>query len=851
MRDLKRYRQKRDPERTPEPFGDEARGRPIPPGGARRFVVQQHAARSLHWDLRLEIEGVLVSFAVPRGPSLDPAERRLAVQTEDHPLEYAEFEGVIPAGNYGAGAMIVWDDGRYRSVDGVAPADGLAKGKLDLELSGHKLRGRFALVRTKGEPAGRSWLLLHKSRRTFAPPDVVEAAPESVLSGRTVAEVAAGADREAAVAEAIGDLDPPAWRGDAAELRPMLASNGEGPFSDPAWRFELKYDGVRLLASRESRDAPVVLRTRTGRDRTDVYPEVAAALTHLPVGAFVIDGEVVSLDETGRSSFERLQRRFAQTDPDAIARARVEAPAVFQVFDLLAVSGRDLRACALDDRKRILAAFAPRGGVVRFVDHVEGDGEALFEAAREHGLEGVIAKRGDARYEAGRRSPRWLKLKVPRSATLAIVGWAEGQGSRRSLGSLALAWQRDGRLVYAGQVGSGLSEEGIARLLPQLEATRVGEPPCDGVSETARRRLHWVTPEWCCEVGYTEVTRTGQLRHPVFQGLREDVGLDDCRAPADDFDRSALSEAAPARRKPAGGLALSRLDKVFWPVEGYTKGDLLAYYERIWPWLAPYLRDRPLVLTRYPDGIEGKHFYQKNAPDFTPEWVQRASIEGTDYFICNELDTLRYVINSGAIALHVWHSRTVDLEHPDWVLLDLDPKQAPFGDVVRVARHLHKLLDACEAPHFVKTSGQDGLHVMLPLAGQLDHGEARQLAEALSRVVAAELPDRATLVRPLARRADKVYLDYLQNGRGKLVAAPFSVRPRPSAPVSTPLTWGQVTSRLDPVRWNLRTTPRRMKAHGDPMAGLLSAELDVERLLSHLGERMANNDPAALEAEPG
>lgn len=849
MRDLKRYRQKRDPERTPEPFGDEGLGRAIPPGGARRFVVQQHAARNLHFDLRLEIEGVLVSFAVPRGPSLDPAERRLAVQTEDHPLEYAEFEGVIPDGNYGAGAMIVWDDGTYRSVDGVAPADGLAKGKLDLALSGHKLRGRFALVRTKGEPAGRSWLLIHKSRRAFEGPEPIETAPESVLSGLTVTEVAAGEDREEAVARAIGGLDPPAWRASSAALRPMLAKAGEEPFSDPAWRFELKYDGVRLLAAREARGAPVVLRTRTGRDRTDVYPEVAAALAHLPVGAFVIDGEVVSLDDTGRSSFERLQRRFTQTDPGAIARARIEAPAVFQAFDLLAVAGRDLRALPLDDRKRILAAFAPRSGVVRFVDHVEGDGEALFEAAREHGLEGVIAKRGDSRYEAGRRSPRWLKLKIPRSATLAIVGYSEGLGSRRSLGSLALGWQRDGRLVYAGNAGSGLSDDAIAHLLPQLEATAVADPPCEDVPESLRRPIRWVTPEWFCEVGYTEVTSSGQLRHPVFLGLRDDAVLADCVAPRDATDRSALSEAEPARPEPASGLVLSRLDKVFWPVEGYTKGDLLAYYQAIWPWLAPYLRDRPLVLTRYPDGIDGKHFYQKNAPDFTPDWAQRASIEGTDYFICNELDTLLYVINSGAIPLHVWHARTVDLEHPDWVLLDLDPKQVPFGHVVRVARHLHKLLAACEAPHYVKTSGQDGLHVLLPLSGQLDHGEARQLAEALSRVVVAELPEVATVIRPLARRADKVYMDHLQNGRGKLIAAPFSVRPRAAAPVSTPLSWGQVTSRLDPARWNLRTTPRRMASHGDPMAGLLSAELDVERLLSHLADRLSHGAAAGSEAE--
>jgi bifunctional non-homologous end joining protein LigD len=325
----------------------------------------------------------------------------------------------------------------------------------------------------------------------------------------------------------------------------------------------------------------------------------------------------------------------------------------------------------------------------------------------------------------------------------------------------------------------------------------------------------------------------------VFRGLRDDVAPGDCRAPAGPEEREALATTAAAAAPAAPALALTRLDKVFWPVEGYTKGDLLDYYETVWPWLAPYLRDRPLVLVRYPDGIEGKHFYQKNAPDFTPDWAVHREIEGTDYFLCNDLDTLRYVVNSGAIPLHVWHARTTDLDHPDWLVLDLDPKEAPFAHVVRVARHTHRVLESCGAPSFVKTSGQAGLHVLVPLGGRLDHDEARRLAEVLARAVVADLPEIATVARPLARRADKVYVDYLQNGRGKLIAAPFSVRPRPHAPVSTPLTWGQVTVKLDPARWNLRTTPKRMARAGDPMAGLLEAETDVEALLSQLGERLA------------
>jgi bifunctional non-homologous end joining protein LigD len=542
------------------------------------------------------------------------------------------------------------------------------------------------------------------------------------------------------------------------------------------------------------------------------------------------------LDASGRSSFERLQRRFTQTDPDGVAQAQAEIPVVLYAFDLLGALGRDLRGLPLVIRKELLSRFMPSVGQLRFADHVEGDGLALFEAAAEHDLEGIVAKRAESQYETGRRSRAWSKVKVPRQAALVIVGYVGGRGSRAGLGSLMLAWHRDGNLVYAGNAGSGLSERTISALLEQLEGAEVDQPAFQGAPPESSRGTTYVRPELVCEAGFTEVTSAGLLRHPVFVRLLEDVAPTDCRAPA---DRDEPAEVAVSPREPAPRLDLTRLDKVFWPVEGYTKGDLLAYYEAVWPWLAPYLEDRPVVLTRYPDGIEGKHFYQKNAPEFTPDWVQREQIEGTDYFICNDLRTLLYVINSGAIPLHVWSARLGDLDRPDWLILDLDPKSAPFVHVVEIARHIHRLLDGLGAPHFAKTSGQDGLHVMLPLGGQLDHGQAKALGEVLARVVAADLPDIATVARPVAARGDKVYVDFLQNGRGKLIAAPFSVRPRPHAPVSTPLTWPQVTRRLDPARHTIVTTPQLMQKRGDSMRGLLEAPVQVEELLAGLSERLA------------
>jgi bifunctional non-homologous end joining protein LigD len=834
MRDLRGYRAKRDPERSPEPFGAEVEPRALPPGAARAFVVQQHAARALHYDLRLEIDGVLVSWAIPKGPTLDPAHKRLAVQTEDHPLEYADFEGVIPPGNYGAGAMIVWDRGVYRSLEG-SPAEGLAKGKLDLALEGHKLRGRFALVRTKrGE--GRDWLFFAKRAQAHPEGELIEREPASVFSGLTVAELREGRRLDAELGEAARRAGAPRRALDAAKLRPMLATPHEQPFRRAGWLFELKYDGVRVLAEKQGDRVRVF--ARSGAERTGQYAEIATALRHLPIESALLDGEVVALDELGKSSFERIQRRFTPSDPEAVARARREVPVLLYAFDLLALAGHDLRELPLATRKQLLARLVGRLGFVRFADHVEEDGVALYEAARQHGLEGVVAKRADSRYEAGRRTRSWLKLKLPRTLTLAIAGSLPGKGSRGPIGSLLLAGLREGRWVYAGNVGSGLDGAALARLDPELEARRVAEPPFEGGPERWPKGVRFARPELACDVRFSEVTSAGSLRHPAFLGLRDDVSPSDCLAPALEAAASAgpAPDSAPA---PAAEPRLTRLDKVFWPVEGYTKGDLLAYYEKVWPWLSPYLRDRPLVLTRYPDGIEGKSFYQKNAPEFTPAWARRANVDGTDYFVCNELRTLLHVVNSGAIPLHVWSGRLETLDRPDWLILDLDPKQAPFSAVVTIARHLHALLASLGAEPFVKTSGQAGIHVMLPLGAAYTHEQSRALAEAIARTVCAELPELATITRPVAARGDKVYVDFLQNGRGKLIAAPFSVRPRPGAPVSMPLRWSEVTRRLAPERFTIRSAPARLARRGDPLRGVLGPGIDALRLLEALARRLA------------
>ena len=872
---LSAYRRKRSPGATPEPAGGSAaEGSPGAIGRPARFVVQQHAARRLHWDLRLEMGGVLRSWAVPKGPSLDPAEKRLAVETEPHPMEYADFEGVIPDGNYGAGAMIVWDRGAW--VPHLDPDEGMETGKQLFDLQGYKLRGLWTLVRTKRsgetEPS-REWLLIKKPDPYATGEDAEALGAESVLSGLTVEELASGGERAARLHAELDELGAPRRAVVLDRVRPMLAETAPAPFSRPGWLFELKYDGYRLLAATgdaagERAAQGVRMIYRSGRDATAAFPDLARALAALPFDSVVLDGEVAVLDEESRPSFQRLQRRALLSRRPDVERAAVELPAVFFVFDLLAFEGRDLRPLPLAERKRLLAHALPAAGPVRFADHVEERGEELYAAVRERGLEGLLAKQADSPYRAG-RSPAWLKVRADRTAELAVVGMTAPEGSRGGFGALHLAWRDGGRWVYAGRVGSGFSEADLATLSGRLEAALrdpPGEPPPDlepaPGGEVPRGGEHaWVEPSLVVEVRYKEVTEVGQLRQPVFLRVREDRRPEDClleggagvehpeepdEAAPDVPAETRDERGAPAARRPAdrGRLRLTNLEKVFWPEEGYSKGDLIAYYRAVAPAILPFLRDRPVVLDRYPDGVTGKSFFQKNAADFTPAWVRTEEIHGDDgeatrYFVCDDEEALLYLANLGTVPLHVVSSRIGSLERPDWAILDLDAKDAPFAAAVEVARAAHRLCDEIELPSHVKTSGASGLHVLVPTGGRLTHDQARQLAELLARVVAAELPEIASVARLPGARRGKVYLDFLQNGWGKLLVSPYCVRPLPGAPVSAPLRWSEVGPRLSPKRFTIESMPRRLaRQRRDPLAPILSARPDLASALARLAEKV-------------
>jgi bifunctional non-homologous end joining protein LigD len=823
---LERYRDKRDPDRTPEPFGG-GRAGPQDPLAPRLFVVQKHAARRLHWDFRLELDGTLRSWAVPKGPSYDPADKRMAVEVEDHPIEYADFEGIIPAGNYGAGAVIVWDRGTWRPLSD--PRAGLAKGKLVFELSGYKLRGEWTLVRTRRAEGGKQQWLLLKHRDALAGPG--RAVPEeSVLSGRLLEEVAAG-DRRAdtAVAEARR-LGARPRRGEPDE-RPMLAEVADAPFTDPGWLFELKYDGYRALARREG--ARATLRYRSGDDATALFPEVAKAVAMLPADA-TVDGELVVLAADGKPSFQALQQR-AQLRGADVERASAERPATLFVFDLLSLAGLDLRPLPLRDRKRILAGLVPRLGPVRYADHVEARGEDLWREVLARGLEGIVAKRADAPYRAG-RSAAWRKIRVERTGDFAVVGFTRPRGARTGLGALLLAVRDGDGWRYAGSVGSGLGERQVAELHARLGKDARRAPPCGGPVPRGRGYT-WVEPRVVVEVRFKEWTEDELLRQPVFLRVRDDLKAEEA---VPEPTPHANPPPVPAPERPGRRVEVTNADKVFFPGEGITKGDVVAYYREIAPFMLPHLRDRPIVLTRFPDGIEGKSFFQKDAPDWRPDWMRTVTIRNEDgrdleHFLVDDADGLAWIANLGVIPIHVLASRAAALERPDWCVVDLDPKEAPFAHVIRLARALHDLCRAIELPCYPKTTGQKGLHVLVPLGGQLTHAQARTLGELLARAVERDHPDLATTARAIGARGGRVYLDFLQNGAGKTIAAPYAVRPRPGAPVSTPLRWSEVDGKLDPSRFTIRTVPARARRlRADPLLPVLSERPDLASALERL-----------------
>jgi bifunctional non-homologous end joining protein LigD len=673
---------------------------------------------------------------------------------------------------------------------------------------------------------------------------------------------------------------------DANDVEAMHCEPHDSAFTRDGWLFELKLDGYRLIASK-AHGEPLLL-TRNGNDYTNVFPEVARAVKALPFDDCIIDGEVVCLDANGIPSFSRLQQRGRLSSEMEIRRAAVELPATFYAFDLLAFEDFDLRPLPVVRRKELLTEVVPKLGALRYLDHIETEGEAFLAQVTTMGLEGIVAKKSSSRYRGG-RSGDWLKIKAERSGDFVIVGFTKPNGSRPHLGALQLADWIDGTLVYAGRVGTGFNDGLLKELHGLLDPIVRKDPLCAGpvfgpgseprtseqIPETSTTT--WTDAVHVCEVRYREFTPDGLLRHATFLRLRTDKRPHECErqgwkreagsgkreeggrrgeagsagnGPEEASERDddgAMAGSShelpppPAKSPVQKSIAFSNLNKIYWPAEKYTKGDLIDYYRAVSKWLLPYLANRPVVLTRFPDGIDGKSFYQKDAPVFAPEWIRTVPVWSEDtqreikFFICDDEESLLYLANMGSIPIHIWASRAGSLELPDWCVIDLDPKEAPFSDVIRCAQVLHRVCESVGLPNYVKTAGKTGLHIMLPLGRQCTYEQSRMLGELLARVVLLECKDIGTITRHVTKRGDKVYIDYLQNRHGQTIVAPFSVRPLPGATVSMPLVWEEVDASLDPKTFTIRNAIDRMNRLGsDSVADVLVEKPDLAQVLDHL-----------------
>jgi bifunctional non-homologous end joining protein LigD len=846
---LEEYVAKRKFEKTPEPAPSKgAVARPA----SNYFCVQRHDATRLHYDFRLEIDGVLKSWAVPKGPTLDPGMKHFAAHVEDHPVEYGSFEGNIPAGNYGAGSVMLWDRGTFELLGGVPGDQQIARGDLKFRLHGEKLRGDFALVHMKGRGKGNDWLIIKKRDDFAAPGWDVEAHAYSVLSGRTQEEIArnlpareskrktAGAsDRvwesrpakraakipaaeKPASARKKSKIDPSAIKGArAAEMpdaiEPMKASIIDRPPHGDDWLFEIKWDGVRAIAFVENEE--VRLQGRSGLRSERQYPELAVLPHHLAARQAVLDGEIAVLDAKGVSRFHLIQPRIANSDPNAVAHLVRSTPVVYFAFDLLYLDGYDLRAVPLATRRELLEQVLEPGAVVRISAAFPGAGETLLDAARENGLEGIVAKHGRSTYES-RRSREWLKIKIVTEQEFVIGGFTEPQGDRDHFGALVLGINKDGKLHWVGNVGTGFDHKLLAHLAARLKPLITATCP---FAERPKpdRGMTWVKPELVCQVKFSNWTPDDRLRAPVFLGLRNDV-------PAPDVARETPAELLASSAKEASltidghALKFTNLKKLYYPDDGVTKGDVLNYYNAVSDLILPYLIDRPLSLKRYPNGIKEQFFFQKDTPDSYPSWLRTEIVDGINYVFAEDRASFLYLVNLGCIDHNPAMSRTGSLDNPDYVLIDLDPQECPYDLIVEAALLVKHVLDGIGLAGYPKTTGGDGMHIYIPLETVYTFEEARQFAELISRLLVHQRPQMFTTPRSVSKRQrNRVYFDWMQIGRTKTISAPYVLRAYPGAPVATPLEWSEVAPGLDPKQFHIRNSRERFAEKGDLFRGVI------------------------------
>ena len=841
---LREYHRKRNFAITPEPRGEEGRTE------GRSFCVQKHAATRLHYDFRLEMEGVLRSWAVPKGPSYDPADKRLAMHTEDHPLDYGDFEGVIPEGQYGGGTVLLWDTGTWEPLED--PHKGYRAGKLKFRLRGEKLNGGWTLVKIRGRDARddeKSWLLIKETDETRRPGyDVTEALPLSVATGRDMETIARERDavweskvvekpargdrwRPKIAARKAAEVSPADVRGARKgplprTLRPQLATLvTEAPAGD-AWLHELKFDGYRILG--RVQDGRVRLISRNGNDWTDNFPSLAAALGALPASQALIDGEVAVLLPDGTTSFQALQNALS---------ARAQGELVYFAFDLPHLDGYDLTRARLEDRKAALQALlASAGTAVRYSAHVVGSGQEFFDNACRMRLEGIVSKRRDAPYES-RRGGSWLKVKCLRRQEVVIGGWTEPSGSRTGLGALLVGVQEPGvGLTFAGKVGTGFTEKVLRDLHRQLSALEQASSPFSPKPKGVGA-AHWVKPELVGEVAFTEWTSDGKMRHPSFQGLRADKPAREVvRERETPTEKVAPEKTAPrssARARASGkgeapatvaGVRLTHPDRILYPALGLTKRDLAEFYVSIADRVLPHLKGRPLTLVRCPEGLDGDCFYMKHSGVWAPPALRRVKIKektkSGEYLVADDLAGVISLVQMGILEIHTWNSLADSVEEPNRIVFDLDPgPEVPFERVMAGARLLRDSLRSVGLESFVKTTGGKGLHIVVPLAPGHGWEETFGFSELVAGQIVKDDPRTYTDSMPKAGRQAKILIDVLRNNRGSTSVAAYSTRARPEAPVSVPLAWEELQRDLRPDQFTVKNLPRRLSSlKADPWA---------------------------------
>jgi bifunctional non-homologous end joining protein LigD len=873
---LEEYRRKRVFAKTPEPPPE------VEHGPENRFFIQRHSATRLHYDLRLEMDGVLKSWALPHGPTLDPEQKRLAVLVEDHPLDYGTFEGTIPAGNYGAGKVILWDRGTYELLGDKPRAEQWQAGDLKIRFHGQKLLGDFALVRTRrtsgsGSKKKEDWLLIKKKdfavRPGWNPEDDIRSVHESPVDPSSI---------EGATKAAMPD-----------EIEPMLATLSSTLPSGSDWLFEVKWDGYRALVFIAKGKARLV--SRRGNSMDKQFPEVAEALGRtIKAVTAIVDGEVVALDDNGVPSFQLLQNHtgFSRTFSRGVSRGSGEGKPHalnFFAFDLIYLDGYDLRRADLIDRRRLLQSIILPQDIVRYSDHFAGRGEELLEAVKAKGLEGIVAKQAHSKYES-RRSSEWIKLKVTSQQDFVICGYILGE--REPFGSLVLGYYKGKKLLYAGNVGSGFNQQSLRSVYQGIKPLITKTPVLDDVPKEIGE-IHWVEPVLVCVVKFNSWTNDDRLRAPVFQGLRTDAspkevvretevqpsrelematnkaGKKSKASPAEkpgkkgshpSADTSLASTPDKTKGKSAAllpadateltlsinnrSLKFTNLKKVFYPAEGYTKRDVINFYAAVAELLVPHLKGRPLSLKRYPNGIDADFFFQKEVAASFPDWLHTEEIPtgekaSTRMVIADDKAALLYLANLGCIDQNPWMSRVGSLENPDFILIDLDPYHAGYDRIVEAARLVNEKLNLIGLRGYPKTTGGDGMHVYIPLETRYTYAQSRAFAEVLARWVAAERSDLFTTPRTVAaREKGKVYFDWMQNAEGKTISAPYVLRAYPGAPVATPLDWNEVRPGLKPTQFHMGNVVRRFDRVGDLFADVLKKRQKMEKALEKLSRLM-------------